>query len=196
MSVSITKSGIIKAEGVGINPNLIKNSINGSGWSYSSFNSTEKIFARSTTATSESFVSCRADLVGGQSYTMSAYIKTNGMVNSVELFAYDSTVKDIISKNVGAPTDWTLVFLNFTPSASYNWTNCNIRFDNNGSKTSGTEAILWVKYPKVEVGNFVTPWVPHTTDPEYVSNGSIFVEDSSIARIGADWFITNEIIEI
>lgn len=153
------------------NPNVIKNTANGSGWSCSTFTKSTRIFTRSTTATTESFVQGRADLDNTKTYTMSAEIKTNGQVSSVELFAYDSTVKDIKSKNVGSPTEWTKVFLTFTPNSSYSWTNCNIRFDNNGSKTSGTEAILYVKNIKVEEGSTVTPWCPHTADPEYSSLG-------------------------
>ena len=143
-----------------INPNLIKNTANGSGWSCSSFSRPEKTFTRSTTATTESFIQYRADLTAGTTYTFSGEVKTNGQVSNVALFAYDSTVKDVKSKSVGAPTEWTKVFLTFTPSTSYNWTNCYIRFDNDGSKTSGTEA-----------SSVVTPWCPNTADPEYAYMG-------------------------
>ena len=167
-----------------INPNLIKNTANGTNWSYSTFNKQEKTFTRSTTATTESYIMGRTDLNNTKTYTMSAEIMTNGQVNSVELFAYDNTIKDIKNKNVGAPTTWTKVFLTFTPSSSYDWTNCVIRFDNNGSKTSGTEAILYVKNIKVEEGSSVTPWCPHTADPEYGYMGYNSTREVDISGYG------------
>ena len=154
-----------------VNPNLIKNTANGSGWSCSTFDKIEKTFTRSTTATTESFIQYRADLTAGTTYTFSGEVKTNGQVSNVALFAYDSTVKNVASKGVGAPTEWTKVFLTFTPSTSYNWTNCYIRFDNDGSKTSGTEAILYARNIKVEEGSIVTSWCPHIADPEYTYMG-------------------------
>jgi len=150
--------------------NLLRGSNTGQDWVYSTFSN--EIFTRSTTATTESFVSGKTTipLELDTTYTFSAWLKTNGQVSSVEMFLYDAAVKTVKSKNLGSLTsDWAFYSWTVTmPSSWSSGTNAtsiwNARFDNNGSKTSGTEAILYVKHPKLEKGNKPTDWTPAPQD--------------------------------
>ena len=150
--------------------NLLAYSGTGKNWSYSTF--ANGVYTRSTTATSESYVEGRtvAPLELGETYTFSAWMKTNGQVSSVDMFLYDHAVKTIRSKNLGEiTTEWAFYTLTVTmPDSWVSGTNTvdgwHSRFDNNGSKTSGTEAILYVKKPKLEKGNKATDWSPAPED--------------------------------
>ena len=147
-------------------PNLAAGSSNGKGWECTAFadatgEGNGHLFARSTTGTGECFIArggLRLEL--GKTYTLSGYVRTNGYVKDVELFAYDRNVADIHSASFDAPTSWTLMSLTFTPKAdsAYDWSWGRIRFDNNGSTSEGTEAILYVKDIKLEEGSHATPW--------------------------------------
>jgi hypothetical protein len=66
-------------------------------------------------------------------------------------------------------TEYKQFVYTFTPNANAtNLEDCELRFDNNGTATSGTEAILYVKDIKLEKGNKVTDWTPA---PEDVQDG-------------------------
>lgn len=155
--------------------NLLAYSGLGRNWVYSSF--ADGVYTRATTATSESFItgSTVAPLELGETYTFSAWMKTNGQVASVEMFLYDNAGKTVRSKNLGGlTTDWKLY--SWTVTMPDSWTSgtnttqpWHARFDNNGSKTSGTNAILYVKGPKLEKGTKATDW---TAAPEDVASNT------------------------
>lgn len=150
--------------------NLLAYSGTGKNWSYSTF--TDGVYTRSTTATGESTINGKttSPLELGVTYTFSAWMKTNGQVSSVEMVLYDGNVKTVRSKNFGAITTewkfytWTVTMPTAWVSGSSETAAWNARFDNNGSKTSGTEAILYVKQPKLEKGNKATDWTPAPED--------------------------------
>ena len=152
--------------------NLLAYSGTGKNWSYSTF--VNGVYTRSTTATSESYVEGRtvAPLELGETYTFSAWMKTNGQVSSVDMFLYDHATKTVRSKGLGEiTTEWAFYTLTVTmPDSWASGTNTvegwHARFDNNGSKTSGTEAILYVREPKLEKGNKATDWTPAPEDVE------------------------------
>ena len=150
--------------------NLLAYSGTGKNWSYSTF--VNGVYTRSTTATSESYVSgyTVAPLELGETYTFSAWMKTNGQVSSVDMFLYDHAVRTIRSKGLGEiTTEWAFYMFTVTmPDSWVSGTNTvdgwTARFDNKGSKTSGTEAILYVRKPKLEKGNKATDWTPAPED--------------------------------
>lgn len=154
------------------NPNLLTGTTTGDGWSKTSFDSVERVFTRSTTGTSETYIAkSGVPLRPSTTYTLTADIKTNGMVNDVEMFGYDGNVKNVFRKMINpAPTEWTHYKHTFTTgnNSTYNWYSATIRFDNNGSKTSGQEAILYVKNIKLEEGSLETPYIPALG--EYIFN--------------------------
>ena len=140
------------------------------------------VYVRSTTATSESYIwSGRSDVVEQSTkYTFSAWYWVNDYVKSVELFwlstnttnkktgtAYDSVTNK--ASWTPTPNQWNYVTWTFT-SKSDDYTGV-IRWDNNGSKTEGTAAILKVCNMKLEKGETATPFIPHKNDSVYASKG-------------------------
>lgn len=153
--------------------NLIRNTGSGISWNCSSFDSVTRTFTKSTEATTESFIfspntsGLRFDLVSGKTYTLSFYAKQNGYVKNMDIFILSQTFttngipwsKQRI--NVGTEYQYYTYTLSSTVS---DLTNLVIHFDNNGSTTSGTEAILYVKDIKLEAGNKATDWTPAPED--------------------------------
>lgn len=146
--------------------NLLVGTASGSGWSYSTFDKSTRTFTRSTTSTSESFIGYYdVKLEPNQTYTLSADVWSNGKVSSCDFFFYDYDIKSPRNVQFVPPTtaerrSWTFT----VPNTSDNWSNASIRFDNNGSITSGTEAILYVRDVKLEKGNKPTDWAPSPYD--------------------------------
>lgn len=180
-----------KLEGPGANPNLLKNTNTNSGdnnyWlSYSTFDETTRTLTRSTTATTESYIThIISGLKTNHTYTLSFYAKSNGYVSSMEIFCYNANVQGVKRKQILSSLlsntyqrfTWT-----FTTDSNVDYsTNAQIRFDNNGSTQSGTEAILYIKEVKLEEGDKVTPWIPNTQDSLYnvLGYNNIISRDSS-----------------
>ena len=67
------------------------------------------------------------------------------------------------------PNKWQFVTWTFTTKAD-DYTGV-IRWDNNGSSTSGTAAILKVANMKLEKGEIATPYIPHSSDTIYATEG-------------------------
>lgn len=124
------------------------------------------IWTRSTTATTESYVQLKnMTFEPGVTYTLSCFAKSNGKVSSMDMCK-------VHSSGGGSHQSKTSISLT-TEYVKYSWTfvcNANavetayIRFDNNGSTTSGTEAIMYIKEPKLERGNKATSWSPAPED--------------------------------
>ena len=140
------------------------------------------VYVRSTTATSESYIwGGRSDVVEQSTkYTFSAWVWVNEYVKSVEIFwlstnttnkktgtAYDSAMNKAAWNPT--PNKWQFVTWTFTTKAN-DYTGV-IRWDNNGSSTSGTAAILKVANMKLEKGEIATPYIPHSSDTIYATEG-------------------------
>lgn len=134
--------------------NYLANVFTGSGWSYSSFDADNCEYTRSTTATSESYIlaPCSTYVLTGYTYTLSCWAKSNGYVSSMDMYKYNSKTQNIQAKTgISLTTSYQLYQWTFTPNATEN---VYFRFDNNGTTSSGTEAILYIKNPILEVAPF------------------------------------------
>lgn len=146
--------------------NLLVGTASGSGWGYSTFDKSTRTFTRSTTSTSECFIKHdNVKLEPNKTYTLSADVWSNGKVSSCDFFFYDANVKsprniNFIPSTTAQRKSWTFT----VPNTSDNWSNATIRFDNNGSITSGTAAILYIRDVKLEKGNKPTDWSPSPYD--------------------------------
>ena len=141
--------------------NLLKNTASGVGWSKTDFDAETRTFTRATTQTSESFVVLQNQtrLENNTTYTLSAWIRSNGQVKDVDFYVYNKGISKTHSKQgIAVTTDWQFVTFTFTTDSSTDYSESTIRFDNNGSKTAGVNAILYVKEPKLERGNKATDW--------------------------------------
>lgn len=133
--------------------NLLKNTNVNSGdnnyWSgYSTFDEPTRTLTRSTTATTESYISHRLNgLKSNATYTLSLYAKSNGYVRNMDLYCHNQNTQGIKSKQfLTLTTEFVKYTFTFTTASDVTYgANSMIRIDNNGSTTSGTEAILTVK---------------------------------------------------
>jgi len=163
--------------------NLLKNTTSGVGWSKTDFDAETRTFTRATTQTSESFVVLinQTALKNNTTYTLSAWIRSNGQVKDVDFYVYNKGVTKTHSKRgIAVTTDWQFVTLTFTTDSSTDYSESTIRFDNNGSKTAGVNAILYVKEPKLERGNKATDWTPAPEDvPSALDYLATAIQDGS-----------------
>ncbi len=146
--------------------NLLVGSSTGHGWSYTSFNAQAVEYTRGTTAVGESYVTAPPmTFEPGQEYTLSCYVKSNGYVKNLDLYKVHQTGGGSHQQKQGIAltTEYQRVVWTFTCNATEAET-AYIRFDNNGSKASGTNAILYVKEPKLEKGGKATDWTPAPED--------------------------------
>jgi hypothetical protein len=165
--------------------NLLLDTSTGQGWYYSTFDASTGEFTSATTAITESYVTAplKAYVEQGQQYILSVYAKSNGYVKNMDLFKYNANTAHIQSKlAISLTTEYKLYTMTFTANATEQVT---IRFDNNGSTTSGTNAILYIKRPKLEKGNKATDWSPAPEDTQ----ASI---DSNVGEVNASLAATEE----
>lgn len=133
--------------------NLIKNTnvaTNGSNYwaSYSTFDESTRTLTRSTSATTESFIWYFIDgMKSNTTYTVSCLAKSNGYVKSMDMFMYATGAKGTKSKNnIPLTTNFEKYTFTFTTDENIDYSRKSyIRFDNNGSTTSGTVATLTIK---------------------------------------------------
>ena len=150
--------------------NLLRFTQSGENWTKTSFDAQELTFTRATTATTEATITHPKNyltLEKNTQYTLSAWIKSNGYVKSVDFFCYDKNTDHPQSKlNIAVNTTWKFVSWTFTTNnySNSDYSQTTVRFDNNGSTTQGTNAILYVKKPKLEIGNKATDWQPSSED--------------------------------
>lgn len=155
--------------------NLLKNTSTNSGdnnyWtSYSTFDEAAGELTRNTTTTSETFITHVLNgLKSNTTYTLSFLAKSNGYVNSMDTFCYNSSAQGVKTKNHGRPTTTfqKYIFTFTTASDVIYGTGTVIRFDNNGSTQSGTEAILTIKDVMLVEGEDTDfePYVGGTASP-------------------------------
>ena len=151
--------------------NLVLGSGTGKGWDYETFNKDDREFTKGTTGTQKVYIrsSESFDLEKGKQYTLSFDAKHNGHVSGAEVFilpkTYPTTGIALNAAGFAISTTYDHKVITFIPPSSVtSLENCVIRFDNNGSKTSGTKAILYIKNVKLEVGNKSTDWSPAPED--------------------------------
>lgn len=100
--------------------------------------------------------------------TISADVKTNGHVKSIDIFLYDKKVINISSKTFdNLSTNYTRLSVTFTTKphiTGEDWSLVTVRFDNNATDSEGTEALLYIRNPKLELGNIPTDWTPAPED--------------------------------
>lgn len=151
--------------------NLVLGSGTGKDWNYDTFNKDDREFIKGTTGTREVYIysSESFDLEHGKQYSLSFDAKQNEYVSSTEVFILPKTFATtgiaLHSTKFKASTTYNHIVIVFIPdNDATSLKDCRIRFDNNGSKTPGTEAILYVKNVKLELGNKATDWSPAPED--------------------------------
>lgn len=150
--------------------NLVLGTGTGKNWLYDTFNKEDREFTKENTETSENYIfSSSFDLEDGKQYTLSFDIKQNGYLSTSEVFVLPETfpTTGIVYESGEFLVSTTYQHKIFVIGPEYyatSFKNCQIRFDNNGSKTPGTKAILYVKNVKLEVGNKPTDWSPAPED--------------------------------
>lgn len=181
--------------------NIIPGTGTGEGWEYETFNKDNREFTKGTTGTHETFITSPKsfDLEKGKQYALSFDAKQNGYVSSAEVFilprTYTTTGIALNGADFSISTTYEHKLIVFTPPSSVtSLENCCIRFDNNGSKTSGTKAILYIKNIKLEVGNKPTDWSPAPEDYSTTTemNSSINQTAESIKSTVAATYVNNE----
>ncbi len=133
--------------------NLIKNTNvptnNSDYWrAYSTFDESTGTLTRSTSTTTESFITYLIDgMKSNTTYTLSCLAKSNGYVKSMDMYMYALGAIGLKSKgNISLTTDFKKYTFTFTTDENIDYSRRSIiRFDNNGSTTSGTVATLTIK---------------------------------------------------
>ena len=133
--------------------NLIKNTNiptnNSDYWgAYSTFDESTGTLTRSTSTTTESFITYLIDgMKSNTTYTLSCLAKSNGYVKSMDMYMYALGAIGLKSKgNISLTTDFKKYTFTFTTDKNIDYSRRSIiRFDNNGSTTSGTVATLTIK---------------------------------------------------
>lgn len=151
--------------------NLILETGTAKGWAYETFNKDDREFTRGTSETKEVFIrsSESFNLEKGKQYTLSFDAKQNGYVSTSEVFILPRTFLTtgiaLHGTRFTTSTTYQHKVITFIPDDSVtSLKNCSVRFDNNGSKTHGTKAILYIKNIKLEAGNKATDWSPAPED--------------------------------
>lgn len=154
--------------------NLLLGTASADGWSqYTSFDPEIREFTKSNSTIAENSFYCNNwfDLEAGQVYTLSFKAKQNGHLkndaNDIYILpaSWGSTGIAYNPKITGLTTEYKDYTFTFTPSVNAaSLENCQLRFDNDGSSATGTEAILYIKDIKLEKGSKATDWTPAPED--------------------------------
>lgn len=181
--------------------NIIPGTGTGEGWKYETFNKDDREFTKGTTEIKETYISSPEsfNLEKGKQYALSFDAKQNGYVSSAEVSilprTYSTTGIALNAAGFSISTTYEHKLIIFTPHPSVtSLENCSIRFDNNGSKTPGTKAILYIKNIKLELGNKPTDWSPAPEDYSTTTemNSSINQTAESIKSTVAATYVNNE----
>ena len=143
------------------------------GWtSYSSFDTETRTFVKSNNTGSENYIYCqnKFNLEKHTQYTISfkakhdlancpgldVYILPEGWTSTGIALQY--FIRDV-------STEYKQYSHTFTPSNNASGlTNCELRFDNNGTPTIGTNHNLYIRDVKLEKGTKATDWTPAPED--------------------------------
>lgn len=104
-----------------------------------------------------------------QKYVLSADIRTNGHVSSVDILLYDNAVKEVCMRRINKEqltTEYRHFDVVFSTKDNPNadWSSVVARFDNNESDTDGVEAELYVRNFQLTKGDKPCPYVPSPED--------------------------------
>lgn len=104
-----------------------------------------------------------------QRYVISADIRTNGHVSSVDFFLYDIAVKEVCMRRINKEqltTEYRHFDVVFSTKDNPNadWSSVVARFDNNESDTDGVEAELYVRNFQLTKGDKPCPYIPSPED--------------------------------
>lgn len=135
----------------------------------------QNVFQSSTTSTSETYIYSSRTPVVSQStkYTFSCDIWVNDAVNSIETFWLSDTnasnktgtgYVNITNSGHSIPQRNSWFHLVWTFTTKSDDRTGYIRIDNNGSKTSGTAAIMKVTNLKLEKGDAATPYSSNASE--------------------------------
>lgn len=180
--------------------NLVLGSGTGKGWRYETFNKDDREFTIENSNTSENYIfSSFFDLEDGKQYTLSFDVKQNGYVQDSEVYVLPDTfattgIVYMSGKFLVSTTYQHKVFVIGPEYHATSFKNCSVRFDNNGSTTPGTKAILYVKNVKLELGNKPTDWSPAPEDYSTTTEmqSSINQTAESIKSTVAATYVNNE----
>lgn len=180
--------------------NLVLGSGTGKGWRYETFNKDDREFTIENSNTSENYIySSFFDLEDGKQYTLSFDVKQNGYVHNSDVYVLPDTytTTGIVYHSGQFPVSTTYQHKVFVIGPEYyatSFKNCVVRFDNTGSRTPGTKAILYVKNVKLELGNKPTDWSPAPEDYSTTTemNSSINQTAESIKSTVAATYVNNE----
>lgn len=180
--------------------NIILGTGTGEGWNYETFNKDDREFTRGTDKVNEIFItsSNSFNLEKGKQYTLSFDAKQNGYVSGADVFILPrgyATTGVALYTSFTISTTYEHKVITFIPSSSVtSLKDCAVRFDNNGSKTSGTKAILYIKNIKLEAGNKATDWSPAPEDYSTTTemNSSINQTAESIKSTVAATYVNNK----
>lgn len=140
------------------------NSGDGNYWSvYSTFDEATRTLTRSTTATTESFITHMINnLKSNTTYTLFLEAKSNGYVKNMDLHCYNKSVQGHkYETRLNLSTEFKKYSFTFTTDKDVDYSEETIiRIDNNGSTTSGIEAILTVKNVTLVEGTY-NSYVPY-----------------------------------
>lgn len=146
-----------------VNTNLQSGNKDATGcYGYSAF--ANGVFERSNSTSKENyfFMADTANLVSaGKQYTISFEAKQNGGLKFAEVFYYGNDYQNtgyITSKKFISTTTWQKFSHTFTIKSGAKLSNQRIRFDNNGTKTEGENAILYIRNVKLEESGISTPF--------------------------------------
>lgn len=104
-----------------------------------------------------------------QKYVLSADIRTNGHVSSVDILLYDKAVKEVCMRRINKEqltTEYRHFDVVFSTKDNPNadWSSVVARFDNNESDTDGVEAELYVRNFQLTKGDKPCPYIPSPED--------------------------------
>lgn len=104
-----------------------------------------------------------------QRYVISADIRTNGHVSSVDILLYDIAVKEVCMRRINKEqltTEYRHFDVVFSTKDNPNadWSSVVVRFDNNESDTDGVEAELYVRNFQLTKGDKPCPYIPSPED--------------------------------
>nr|WP_288330770.1 hypothetical protein [uncultured Prevotella sp.] len=104
-----------------------------------------------------------------QRYVISADIRTNGHVSSVDILLYDNAVKEVCMRRINKEqltTEYRHFDVVFSTKDNPNadWSSVVVRFDNNESDTDGVEAELYARNFQLTKGDKPCPYIPSPED--------------------------------
>ncbi len=160
------------ATGAGFAWNLAPGTASGEGWEKTSFDASTRTFSREVSGvwgTVEDFIlTTNVHYEKATTYTVSCWMWGNEYAKMPEIYSYSGSFGSTIrtSGYLDITTEPQYFTWTFTTDENDPYETCYLRFDNNGSTASGTQAILYVRDVKLEQGTTATAWC--TTQAETV----------------------------